>query len=562
MVNNMNETIGSKGGRRDHKRTLLITMENKEKLIKYQKNQQKLRLKQLEKKVKEQQIVTFLSAVPIVVTGAVLQELTSIGKKEDAQHIEEKKHNPNKASSEQQMITTAQNPFKNYVIKKEPDLSEKVEKNKGLILPESEKSKDIPEKLETNKDIIESYQPRTIVKEKEEKIEGDIPLSTSNNKKRGIAPKVEVKVVEQQEIPLKETTIDDQLPQSLTLQNIKNKKIIAEYERKLKDVRIELKQLIFEYNVLVDDSNELYESKEAEELLRKLNLIIKKIEELKSKIVVDADNLEEEHYLSYLIEEYITEFKDKKFISDIKDSGLYIMLSEKLEELDTKKDKLNSKVDKRKEKLELDEEQFAELKDRYYDFDNFNNKLLKIQSEQDYLLKDIEEKVRNSVTITEKVEYKAKAMTAQSKKLLKMMAVPMMMPGARSAKALATMTIAYLYFMRKLMKPRMEKKRYKVIEVTDYSKDIEYNLDKIKDTTTLLKKTSSKLEDMMKDFETDYKEYFGILPECQKLLDNLKIVLDSIHQKEEELKKIEKEQEKVLETNNQKVKTLTSIEEI
>ena len=558
----MNETIGSKGGRRDHKRTLLITMENKEKLIKYQKNQQKLRLKQLEKKVKEQQILTFFSAVPIVVTGAVLQELTHIGQKEDTQLIEEKRHNPNKESNDQQDITTNQNLKPNYVIKSWVAPKKKEENSKDEVLTDREKRKDISEKLEINKDSIEPYEPRIIVKEKEEKLEIDIPLSTNNNKKRGIAPNVEVKVVEQQEIPLKETTIDDQLPQNLTLQNLKNKKIIAEYERKLKDVRIELKQLIFEYNVLVDDSNELYESKEAEELLQKLNLIIKKIEELKSKIVVDADNLEEEHYLSYLVEEYIAEFKDKNFISDIKDSGLYIMLSEKLEELDTKKDKLTSKVDKRKEKLELDEEQFAQLKDRYYDFDNFNNKLLKVQSEQDYLLKDIEEKVRNSVTITEKVEYKAKAMTAQSKKLLKMMAVPMMMPGARSAKALATMTIAYLYFMRKLMKPRMEKKRYKVIEVTDYSKDIEYNLDKIKDTTTLLKKTSSKLETMMKDFEKDYKEYFGILPECQKLLDNLKIILDNIRQKEEELKKIEKEQEKVLETNNQKVKTLTSIEEI
>lgn len=560
----MNETIGSKGGRRDHKRTLLITMENKEKLSKYQKKQQKLKLKQLEKKVKEQQILTFFSAVPIAVTGAVLQELTKNGQKEEIQLLEEKKHKSNKSilTSDQQNITASQKSARNYVVKSWASPKKKVENVKEEALIEPEKNKDILEQLESKKDIIESYQPSTISKEKEEKIEENILKSSQSNKKRGISPKVEVKVTKQEEIPLKETTIDDQLFKNQTLQNLKNKKIIAEYERKLKDVRIELKQLIFEYNVLVDDSNELYESKEAEELLRKLNLIIKKIEELKSKIVVDAENLEEEHYLSYLVEEYITEFKDKKFISDIKDSGLYIMLSEKLEELDTKKDKLNNKVDKRKEKLELDEDKFAELKDRYYDFDNFNNKLLKVQSEQDYLLKEIEEKVSNSVTITEKVEYKAKAMTAQSKKLLKMLAVPMMMPGARSAKALATMTIAYLYFMKKLMKPRMEKKRYKVIEVTDYSKDIEYNLDKIKDTTILLKKTSSKLETMMKDFEKDYKEYFGILPECQKLLDNLKIVLDSIHQKEEELKKIEKEQEKVLETNNNKVKTLTSVKEM
>lgn len=523
----MKETIGAKGGTNDRRRYLKITTKQKKKLQDYKKTQ---KLKVLEKEVKKEQLITFLAASPLIIPMTVVEELIKQEKKaekipnigpkkivEENKTKEEKKDQPTSSKNIHKPISKKQEI-------KEQMSTPKQEEVKEILTPKQEEAKETPQ----------------IPKKK--------PLP--------------VEVVTQHEIPIPKELEVEASTATDTLQNLKNKKIISEYENKLKDVRIELKKLIFEYNILVETSDELYESKEAEKLLEKLNLIIKKIEKLKSKISIEANNLEEETYLSHLVEEYIAQFQDKKFISDIKDSDLYIMISEKLEELDFEKDKLNSKVDERKEKLKVDEDKFIEIKERYYDFDNFNNKLLKFQSEQDFILKDIEDKVRNSVTVTEKIEYKTKAMTAQSKKLLKMLSVPMMMPGARSAKALVTTTIAYLYFMRKLMRPKLEKKRYKVVEVKDYSKDIESNLDKINDTKVLLTKTSSKLEDIMKEFEQEYKEYFNIIPDCQKLLDNLKIILDSIHQKEEELKKVEKDQKDVLENNNHKVKTLTSIQEI
>ena len=57
------------------------------------------------------------------------------------------------------------------------------------------------------------------------------------------------------------------LEENNIFQKITDKKIVAEYEEKLKDIKIELKKLIYEYNVLQQASEDLTDSKEAEEIL-------------------------------------------------------------------------------------------------------------------------------------------------------------------------------------------------------------------------------------------------------------------------------------------------------
>ena len=69
MVKKMNETIGTKGGRRDRKRTIIITSENKKKLKEYYQKKKKLRLEKLEKEVRNLQLASFLVAVPLSIAG-------------------------------------------------------------------------------------------------------------------------------------------------------------------------------------------------------------------------------------------------------------------------------------------------------------------------------------------------------------------------------------------------------------------------------------------------------------------------------------------------------------
>ena len=202
--------------------------------------------------------------------------------------------------------------------------------------------------------------------------------------------------------------------------------------------------------------------------------------------------------------------------------------------------------------------EFNNLKENYYDYNHFNIELLSFQYEQDKMLKDLEEKVASAITETEKVETCLHAMTRQSKKLLGLLAIPMMIPGNRSAKAMATATIAYLYFMHNLLRPKKKRRRYRIIEVKDYSKEIEGNISKIEDVESMLNATSTKLEEMIKKIRKEFAGY----SEQQELLQNLQVLLKELQEKERQLQKQREKQQELLAKNKEKVKILQTTEEV
>ena len=89
----MNETIGSKGGHNDYRRVMTITRRQKEKLQKYQEEQE---LKELEKEVKKKQRYTLIKTMPIVILGQAFIELTKPKNKElkEEKFIVEDKEEP------------------------------------------------------------------------------------------------------------------------------------------------------------------------------------------------------------------------------------------------------------------------------------------------------------------------------------------------------------------------------------------------------------------------------------------------------------------------------------
>lgn len=546
---NMNESKGAKGGHNDHKRTLVIKKKQKEQLKKIEEQNKHDRLKQLEKEVRTLQVATFLSAVPLVVAGTTIETIIQKNSPDNNNKKPEKETDTKKKTtkSKDQVLILEESVKKTSIIdeiilKDTKKLITIEPENKLSIKPSEEKEQDVEKKITEHKSIQEVIPQQEINPSKETK-------------------KVEVKEVGQFQIPLPIVSLPEQeklleigLEQKLF--DVKNQKIIDEYDKKLKDIRTDLKSLIFDYNVIVEYKDKTYESKEVEELLNKLNLIIKRIEALKNKIAIPDMDKYEDPYLYHLVEEYIEEFKDKKIVGEIKDSELYILISEKLADLDHKKDKLNQRLEEKKDKLEVDEEKLEKLKEKYDEYDRFNNTLLKFQAEQDILIKEIETKISTSMTTYEKTEVQVKALELQSKNLLKLLALQMMIPGAKTAKKIALATVSYLYFMKRVIRPKTETKRYRIIEVKNYSDTIEKSLDKIETIEKLLKKTSSSLEGMIAQIKKDYAEYLGVLPECDQLLANLEKVQDSIREKEYELKKSKREQQQNLDKNNEKVKLI------
>ncbi len=570
MVNKMNEAIGVKGGKRDRKRRIIITANQKKKLKENYKRKKQARIKKLEKEVKNLQLASFLVAVPISVAGTTVETLLNLREEQKEERLQAKGLQIEERAQAKALQT------------EELHQANKLELGESAIYIEDYQSNDrkftdygYPKTID-GKEVV-SYPDKKIItiekKEYPKVVEAKVSLEENNknitlketlgqpNKQQEERKKVEVKEQKQTIIPIPASKIET-LEENKIFQKITDKKIVAEYEEKLKDVKIELKKLIYEYNVLQQASEDLTDSKEAEEILYQLSIIIKKIEELKSKMKIDIKGLETDAYLTDIVDQYMDEFKNKNIVSEIKDSDLYIMIAEKLEEVTEETGKLTNKVEDTKDKLELDESQFDKLKESYYNFENFNNQLIAFQSEQDFLLKDLEKKVSESTSITEQVQYRVQLMNRQNRRLLQMIALPMLIPGNRSARAIASATAAYLYFMRNLLNPRLRQQRYRIISVIDYSSEIERNISKIEDAATSISKTSNKLEEMIRKIEVDFKDYMDTLPECRELLSNLNKLLSDLKEKEEELQKTKQEQEKLLETNNQKVKTLPRTEEV
>ena len=509
----MNETIGVKGGHNDFRRVMTITKNQKKKLRQYQEEKE---IKDLEKEVKKKQRYTLIRTLPIVLAGQAFVELTK----------------PKKEKEEDKFIVIDEEKTK--------------EKNK----PETKKI--VVVLKDGSKQVIEVPIHIDLEEDKKE-------IHVENKKLEEKKPTKEEK---QEEIPIleeKETEYSEfkdlTESQRQKLQKLQARKIIDIYEKQLKDIRFELRNLIIEYNTLIDDEDKIIKSREEERILDKLNEIIKKIEELKNKIKIDNLDKYDDNYIYTLVEEYLAEFKDKKIIKDIKDSPLYILISDKLDEFDKKKEKFKSEVEERTEDLKDKEDKLAEMREKYFKLDRINNSLNEFYVDQERLLREMQDKIDNAVTETEKVEVKIQYMNRQTERLLRRLSLLMLIPGPRGAKAFAAMTTIYADMARQMMNPRTITKKYKVITVYDYSKDIEKNIEKIDRVKGNLSKTSNDLDKLLSNIKDEYKEFIGVNKDCDDLISNLEKVKDNLREKEYELDKIKTKQERELERNNAKVLT-------
>ena len=90
MVNKMNEAIGVKGGKRDRKRRIIITANQKKKLKENYKRKKQARIKKLEKEVKNLQLASFLVAVPISVAGTTVETLLNLREEQKEERLQAK----------------------------------------------------------------------------------------------------------------------------------------------------------------------------------------------------------------------------------------------------------------------------------------------------------------------------------------------------------------------------------------------------------------------------------------------------------------------------------------
>ena len=506
----MDETIGVKCGHNDRRRTIVITKRNKKKLEEYEEERY---IRDLEKKVKRQQKISLIKTLPIAIVGKTFVTLYDV---QNGPRVD-KEEEYSKLGVEEYDGDFTTKPIGGF---NTPDRRDDIPRERRVIIDKT-----------TGKKVV-VYVP---IKEN----------------KRNLLEDILFPEVKEDTTTLEEGVVSKK--SNKVLEDLKARKIIDEYERQLKDIRYELRMLVSEYNVLSDEADKAVLKKDAEELLEKLSVVIDRIEVLKQKIKIDDLDKYDDNYIYTLVEGYLSEFKDNNVISEIKDSPLYVMISRKLDELDTKKDDLDRRVSKKKDELAIREERFEELKKRYYNIDRINNELLEFQNSQDMLLKELREKVANAMTVTDKVKVEFEFMNRQSRGLRNILMFGLLFPGPGVAKGMAAGTAAYLHFMNNIMRPRTVTKNYKVVTVTDYSSEIKSSMAAIDDASRLLNKTCNQIDKMIEQIETEFKDYLEVVPECKETLKDLVKIQSQLREKEYEMEKTKEQQKKVLENNNAKV---------
>ena len=344
---------------------------------------------------------------------------------------------------------------------------------------------------------------------------------------------------------------------------------LEEIEKMLKENFYEIQKIQFELDILEEKEEDEVIAEEVERLLEELNKLIKKFEEIKKDFF--KENYEEiykspnnDGYINQLIKEYQVAFTESQTneasLLQIKQIEEYIILINEIIDIENRKDELNQTLENKKEELEIRDKEFEKLKDETVNVEKMNNYIESFASDQELIIKQIEEKVRNAETITKKSEYKTQLAINYTRLLVSTLALATTksFPPTGFGNALKMgLMIASIGGMASSI--RMRQKETKVITnvtFTDYANEIISGINNVDNMSLMLDKAMMDIKFLKDDFAKEFSEYINDIPEYYEIITKLDTIEKDLLVKQELAKKFNKKLEKVLDKNNVKVKRL------
>lgn len=478
----MNENIGAKGGNNDRKRQFKILKRNKEKMT-----QEELEL--LEKKVKKRQLINILTLIPIAILGAITSTIAS-----PSITNTRKRHQKNN-KLENQIDTEREEQVENEIDSHQENKIN-IQIGKNNVLPQENI------KIE-NEEIKIDYNHSL----KEEIVEKDKDVERLDNE----------------------------------IAKIKTKKILEEYEEKLKELRYKLRNNYYEQSIL--DEAKYLEENPSDENLEKLNQLIDKLEKYKEIIKINTAFLEENNYIEELVEEDIEKIKEQTTLTEDSISDIFKSIDNKVEEIKKIETIVKETLEETKINKNVNEEQLDELKEKKQDIEIHATELEKFQEEEAKINAVIQEKIKKDVNIFERERIELSGMALGSNLAVRNIRNNMRSTGVRSGRKIFNFITTYLYYFSMINAIKPIKKRYKRIDIEKYRKTVETSIEEIDKVLDDIGKTSKKLDKTIKEFMIKYAKYSDT-KEYKRILDNLIQMNKSLQEKEYEIEQIRKEEEK------------------
>ena len=372
-----------------------------------------------------------------------------------------------------------------------------------------------------------------------------IPKVVSSTKEK---PKVKKKPEVKEEPQVKEDTTDKKL------EKYKSSKIVEAYSKKLRDIRYEIRQIDYKYKVIEDSYENTYKEKDIKVLMDNLNILIKKIDELKKKL--EIPNKYDDKYIYDLVEEYIKEFNNNKAVKEIKSSPLYIEISQKIKELSSTKDRLKkdvntkaSEIKKSSSKLKSSKEKYNKLKKDSNNIDKFTNNAYKE-------LSNLYRLVDNAVSVKEKTMVKVKKSHNLSKLILAVIASDLALNTRQSAKSMAFKVAIGVALIKHIMRDKYTYREDIKYEIKNYTDKIKKEISSIDNIDKSLAKSSKDIRSLISELKIEYKDYIANNSEFLSLLNNLEAIDDNIDEKRYMINNIRNKESKLLQEHTNKIKTL------
>ena len=440
----------------------------------------------------------------------------------------------------------------------ENPLFDKKKNNKIEIVKEEKQDEKEIEKNTVIKTIIESELSPTPIKK-------DKVISTDDRQPN---PLIEQRIdnIDTKEIkeePKEEIKKDD-------YDNQTKLSTLDEMEIMIKKNYYELENIKYELQIIKIEKDNEVETKKIDELTQKLIELMKRLEELKkdffNKNYKDLyKGYTSDEYINRLINEYKLAIKENDVnnasILQVKQIEEYINIINEIINVEIETDKEKEELDIKKEELDIRDTDFDKLKDDYKDIDKINDYVDKFVKEQDYIISDIEYKVKNSTNITKNVEYKTELVVNYSKILTStlLLATTNIIPQTRRGNLLKLgLIVGAIGNLSSVVKPRLkENKTITKVTYTDYGREIESKIDSLDNVTLTINKAITDINDLRQTFEKEFKEYANLIPEYKDMIIKLSTIEKDLIVKKGLIKDYNQRLDTTLNKNNVKIKSLT-----
>ena len=346
--------------------------------------------------------------------------------------------------------------------------------------------------------------------------------------------------------------------------------IIEEIDTLLLNDSYDLRDLKYQIEVLNQQEKDEVLLENIEKIQKELELLIKRFEEIKKKyehayttISIKDISFINDLNLGISISDYITTGKngnlDDSSINQIDEIKEFIAIINNIIEIEVQKDMVKESVDEKLVDYSIRDDDFIKLQNRYANVEGINSKIDKYNNEINSVLKDMEEKLANSVDITKRIETTT-SIVPDINRMIKasvLMASTNLIPPTPFGNLFrTTMLLSAAHMMATAFTPKTEEKEIIKTTVTDYSRDILNNKDSIKNVLDNIENAFDEISYMKDTFEKEFSQFKDQIPGYDELIKNIFSIEKELTRQQDIAYEYSNKIDHALNVNNQKVKKI------